>query len=203
MTEPRIYIATPLHDGTVHHSYLAGALNAMSHFAGRIRMDAQIGSWLPRSRDILTSRFLESGCTHMMCIDSDIGWMPADIQTLLDTGKEFISGTYCKKQTERRIPAMPIHTDGDVIPCEHVPGGFLLVKRETVEAMAREYSGLGYQSDGRLLHGLWWPAAPYDGEDVAFCRKWRVMGGDIWLHTKVRLKHAGSFSYEPPEELSY
>jgi len=202
MTESSLFVATPLHDGSVHHTYMLGALSALRAFPGRIRMDAQIGSWLPASRDFLTARFLESGASHMLCVDSDIGWTGEDAQKLLDTGLDFVSGVYCKKQPDRQVPAEVLSVDGDIAECSHVPAGFLLVSREAVETMVREYPTLGYMSQSTRLAGLWWPATPAEGEDVAFCRKWRALGQRIYMRLDVRLKHAGQLSYEPGEKLN-
>jgi hypothetical protein len=35
----------------------------------------------------------------------------------------------------------------------------------------------------------------YLSEDYAFCHRWRAIGGRIWLDTKSRLTHIGSFEY--------
>lgn len=35
----------------------------------------------------------------------------------------------------------------------------------------------------------------YLSEDFAFCERWRAIGGKIWLDTKTRLTHTGSYSF--------
>lgn len=204
MSQTTLFVATPLHDGNVHCLYMAGALQAMSAFAGRIRFDALVGSFLPRSRDILTARFLASGASHMLCVDSDIGWTPDDAQRLLDSGKPFISGIYTKKRKDREVPALVMGESDGLLRCEYVPGGFLLVERRAVVAMQAATPELAYESDGQILHALWMPLfrAMYDSEDVSFCRRWTDIGGEIWMHPEVILKHAGSQVYEPDGELN-
>ncbi len=204
MTEPTLFVATPLHDGNVHHLYLAGALQAMAAFPGRIRFDVVVSSFLPKSRDALTARFLESGASHMLCVDSDIGWTAEHVNALLATGKPFISGVYVKKTASREVPALVAEERDGLLRCEYVPGGFLLLAREAVQAMAEHYAGLTYEADGRRQVALWLPMMrdAYDSEDISFCRRWTEMGGEIWMHPGVVLKHAGAAVYEPSGELN-
>ena len=177
----------------------------MTAFAGRITFEVQGGSFLPRNRDILTTRFLDSEATHMLCIDSDIGWTPGHAQTLLDSGKEFVSGCYPKKQPDREIPAkLTGRNEGLLWEAEHVPGGFLLLSRAVVERMVGAYRKLEYTSGPHRCWALWAPlfenGGSYDGEDVAFCRKARTIGIEIWLHQGVVLKHYGEHCFEIPQE---
>lgn len=204
MADQSLFVATPLHNGWLHSSYVAGALQAMTAFAGRIAFEVQSGSFLPRNRDILTARFLDSGATHMLCVDSDIGWVPAQAQLLLDSGKDFISGCYPKKQPDRAIPAKLLgRHEGELWQAEYVPGGFLLLSRACVERMVGAFRKLEYTHNEHRCWALWSSlfeyGGSYDGEDVAFCRRWTSIGGEIWLHQGVSLKHFGEHCFEIPE----
>lgn len=205
MTEPTLFVATPLHTQTLHLAWVRGALSAHSAFRDRIRIQTQVGSVLPRNRDILTAQFIDSPATHMLCVDSDVGWSAADAQRLLDTGKDFISGTYCKKQADRGIPAgLTGVDDGELAEATYVPGGFLLLSRAVVERMIGAYREMEYvaQPFGRIW-ALWAPlfeqGVTYSGEDVAFCSRWRKIGGQIWLHRGVVLSHYGDMAYRPDD----
>lgn len=144
----------------------------------------------------------------MLCVDSDIGWTAADVQALLDVGVDVISGTYCKKQPNREIPARLIgDTDGVVKEAEYVPGGFLLVTRAAVERMVGAYRHLMYQTHRGPAWALWAEmfetGESYSGEDVSFCRRWRAVGGKIWIHTGVVLKHTGDQVFTPGETMRF
>jgi hypothetical protein len=87
--------------------------------------------------------------------------------------------------------------------------GFMLMKRAALERMALAYPETKYE----LAHT--WPRPKkqspnqfalfdcmiepetkiYLSEDFAFCRRWRQLGGKIWLDTKTRLTHIGSYQY--------
>ncbi len=190
MAEPTLVVATPLGGHNPHLAWSASMLKFASAFRGRFAISTQIGSLLPRNRDVLTYSFLQSGSSHMLCVDSDIGFKPEDVQALLDTGKDFVGGTYCKKQEDRAIPAGITGRveRGVLFQSEWVPAGFLLVSRAAIQRMFGAYRHLDYECDpwGRIC-GLWSPRpeAPMSGEDVSFCKRWRDLGQDVWLHRGV------------------
>lgn len=203
MNEATLFVATPIHGHALHVAYVAGCLKAISAFRDRIRVQTQIGSILPRNRDILTAQFIQSTATHMLCIDSDIGWTPDQAQALLDTGKDFVSGTYCKKQEDRDIPAaFTGRRQGPLFEATHVPGGFLLLSRACIERMIGAYHEMEYVAGawGRIW-ALWAPlfeqGVTYSGEDVAFCNRWRKIGGEVWMHRGVVVEHYGEKMYAP------
>lgn len=194
-----LFVATPSHDGKVVRQYLQGCLQLQTRFAGRIRFDLKVGSFLPRNRDVLTSRFLASGASHMLCIDSDIGFTAADVEMLIAAGEDFVSGCYARKTPKADVPAkLLVDEKGPLVACDFVPGGFLLLSRRCVESMTAHYADLAYGASGTITHALWSPNYRLgDGEDVAFCRRWRAMGERVWLHRGVVLEHVGDKVYVP------
>ena len=203
MTRPSIFIGTPVHGSQVHQDWLAGVLTAKDAFAGRIVIELEKGSFLPRQRDQLTRRFFDSGASHMLCVDSDIGWRASHVEALLATGKDFISGIYAIKDGRGDVPfSFTGERQGELLGCEWAPGGFLLVARPVVERMMGAYQGLQYKAGtGTRLTALWSmmfdPDTPYSSEDVSFCKRWRRLGGEIWAHSGVVLKHYGETVYLP------
>jgi hypothetical protein len=87
--------------------------------------------------------------------------------------------------------------------------GFQLIKRGVFERMIKGYPDLKYKS----LHAFPRPSAPSDhlyalfdcmideatgaylSEDYAFCKRWRAIGGEIWLDLDSKLNHSGSYTY--------
>ncbi|MDE2029212.1 MAG: hypothetical protein KGI97_01475 [Alphaproteobacteria bacterium] len=87
--------------------------------------------------------------------------------------------------------------------------GFQLIKRDVFKRMIDAYP----QSKYRSLHAFPRPSAPSDNlyalfdcmidaesgvylsEDYAFCRRWRAIGGEIWLDLESKLTHNGSYTY--------
>ena len=57
-------------------------------------------SLVPNARNVLTDQFLESQATHLMWIDSDIGFNPMDIVSMLIADKDIVCGIYPKKEVD-------------------------------------------------------------------------------------------------------
>jgi hypothetical protein len=202
-SEPRravFFLATPLHDGRVHHAYLAGAVQMSAAAPGQLIVSTYTNSFLPVSRDLLTAQFLRSPATHMLCVDSDIGWSPSDVEKLLYANKPFVSGIYARKQPDGAPASFLLETrEGALIECQHAAAGFLLLSRACVEQLVAAHPELEYATPHGTAWALWSPVfkgKPYS-EDTAFSARWRALGGKIWAHSQVLLKHYGEKMYFP------
>ena len=87
--------------------------------------------------------------------------------------------------------------------------GFQLIKRNVFERMKQAYPETKYKA----LHAFPRPSQPSDNlyalfdcmideesgvylsEDYAFCRRWRAIGGEIWIDLKSKLTHTGNYSF--------
>ena len=86
--------------------------------------------------------------------------------------------------------------------------GFFLVKRKVVEDMVQHYPELFYNSDSALdpkynpfCYALWDTMIDpvdkrYLSEDYTFCRRWQLMGGEIWIDPNSKLNHVGSYTFQ-------
>jgi hypothetical protein len=88
--------------------------------------------------------------------------------------------------------------------------GFMMIKREVLEKMAREYSHLKYVNDvgGYDSHGnkdyfyalfdcVIDPVSKrYLSEDYAFCKRWLAMNGEIWVDLSCNLTHSGTYDFK-------
>lgn len=183
------YIATPVHDARVHGVYMAGALAASHTFPG---CDWQLcnGTSLMRQRDMLVSAFMASACSHLLWVDSDMAWSAEDAQKLFDTGEDFIGGTYCRKSPNKPLTAHLLpNQKGELVEATHVGTGFLLVSRAAIERMLEAYAADTYESAGKRYTSLFLQNINEGTEDLSFCRRWRDIGGKVWMHTGVVLPH--------------
>jgi hypothetical protein len=88
--------------------------------------------------------------------------------------------------------------------------GFMLMKRTALERMIIAYPETKYDLAHTYPHPKRQSANQYAlfdciiepgtniylSEDFAFCRRWRQIGGKIWLDTRSRLTHIGVYRYE-------
>lgn len=186
----KLFVATPLYHQNVSHMYLRGALDAQKAFP-EIEFSVAVGTYIAINRQTLTERFLKSKATHLLFVDSDIGWTAEAVQKLIDADVGMISGVYLQRNGQNIIAGEPIKQDFDsskLIECFMVPAGFLLLKRHTIERML-------------ILPEPMWSMSHHNGEfvgeDVAFCRRWRQMGGDVWLHPQAIVDHMGEVIFRP------
>jgi len=84
----------------------------------------------------------------------------------------------------------------------HLATGFMMIRRDTIEKMARAFPSTKYTDDVGFLHG---PENEYayalfdcgveDGhycsEDWLFCSRWGKMGGEVWVDVTINLNHCG------------
>jgi len=163
----QIMIATPMYGGLCNGTYTVGLLTAVGVFSkhGIAMQYAHMmnESLITRARNSLAKDFLASECTHLMFIDADIGFNPADIPPMVDADKDIICGIYPKKEinwvdvskaVQAGVPPqeLPNYTGAFVVntvndaenlegnfyePLEIANGGtgFMLIKRKVFETL--------------------------------------------------------------------
>jgi hypothetical protein len=163
----QIFIATPMYGGLCNGSYTVALLTSVAVFS-RYGIAMQYAhmmneSLITRARNSLTKDFLASECTHLMFIDADIGFNPADIPPMIHADKDIICGIYPKKEinwldvseaVNAGVSPQELHkhtgafvvnlvdgatsAEGDMYaPMEISNGGtgFMLIKREVFEGL--------------------------------------------------------------------
>jgi hypothetical protein len=89
---------------------------------------------------------------------------------------------------------------------EYGATGFMLIARSVIERMAEAYPELRYDGDHALSAGraqakyAFFDTMIADGaflpEDYSFCKRWRAIGGEIWLDLTSRFSHVGAYVYK-------
>jgi hypothetical protein len=98
---------------------------------------------------------------------------------------------------------------GGFVTGSYAGTGFMLIKRRVLERMIAAYPETRYEvahtyprvaqspNQYALFDCMIEPDTHiYLSEDFAFCRRWRALGGTIWLDTQTRLTHTGVYAYE-------
>lgn len=216
-----VFFATPCYGGMLTDQYFLSMFK-MSQLFMRHGINFRITtlrneSLISRARNILTAMFLESDCTHLMFIDSDIEFNPEDVIRALAYEKPVVVGAYPKKALPIQyainfkfedIETRKVRTQNGLIELLDASTGFFLVSRQTIEKMVASYPELHYRSDSNIdtkfdqyCYNLWDVYIdPKDrrllSEDYGFCRRWQAIGGEIWLDPNTKLNHVGSYTFE-------
>jgi len=102
MDNKHIFIATPMYGGQCF-GYFAQSLLQANNIIPQSGVTLSYSflfneSLIQRARNLLAHQFLQSKATHMMFIDADIKFNPADLLTMLAADKDIICGIYPKKE---------------------------------------------------------------------------------------------------------
>lgn len=101
----KIFVATPMYGGTCTGQFAKGTSD-LAKLAAEYGMTVDFfylfnESLITRARNYLVDEFLRSGFTHLMFIDSDIGFNPNDVVALSvianQPDKDIVCGPYPKK----------------------------------------------------------------------------------------------------------
>lgn len=207
----KIFIATPAFDGKVNVSYACSLSDTRLYLAAHtvesiVRINTS-GSLLVRERNDLVKLFLQTDATHMLCIDSDIGWDAQDVKKMIDHNEDFVAGLYPARGPDRCFLYRGVYgpdkgmkvSEKGLLEMEYIPAGFMLLKREMLEGMIAHFPELYYEpkddslkhTAGHCLFGIELWEGEFWGEDYVFCRRARQAGYKIWIDPMITLNHAG------------
>lgn len=168
-------------------------------------------SYVDRARNTICAKFLENDYTDLFFIDSDMQWDMQSIVRMLKAPYEVVGGTYPMKNCWDVYPCS-IDTDENgapivdpetgLIKAEWVMAGFLRIKRSCLEKMSEAYKDLEYQDPSADPTNQTRKYIPFfenklgiGGEDMTFCRRWKAIGGEIWLEPRITFGHYGVTGY--------
>jgi hypothetical protein len=115
-------------------------------------------------------------------------------------------GTICPEAERKQ--------QGDFVTGTYIGGGFQLISRRALEKMIAAYPETHFSHAHILpksasrretvtspnLYALFDciidpETSAYLSEDYSFCRRWRQIGGEIWIDTKSKLTHSGPYEF--------
>jgi hypothetical protein len=164
----------------------------------------EVGScYLPYARTKCLMKFLESDCTDLCFVDSDVIFQLNSIYKLSSHNVDFIAGIYPLKQDKEDYPVGILMNKGkavqkdELIQASWVPTGLMLLSRNCIDVMAAAYpetkfiDGMQYLFDTGDLFGQ----KNWTGEDVSFCIRWRSLNGKIWVDPDITFGHTSRKEY--------
>lgn len=214
-----LVIATPAHGGFTLVPYQLSLGRTEAYL--RDRWGLNVGhmvqpsdSCITRARNLLVHKFLhETKASHFMFIDADIEWEPEAVERLIGSGFDVCCGAYPFK----RFPAeFVFHREPDPdgrVATDRRTGywrianaatGFLMIKRQVFERMieaypetrVRMFDGQERIEDCYFLFDNSIEEEQYWTEDYTFTRRWRRIGGQVWLDPHIKLRHWGLHAFD-------
>lgn len=215
-----LVIATPAHGGVVYTAF-SHSLSKTEVFLRQkwglpvTTMVAPSDSCITRSRNLMLHKFLHlTTASHFMFIDADIEWEPEAVERLIAADFDIAVGAYPFKRFPPEFVMRPEpREDGSAwqdgrtgfIRVHDAPTGFMMIKRGVFERMIEAYPetkhrlhdpDTGETGEMFALFDFGIEDGEYWTEDYLFCRRWRRIGGEVWLDPKIHLKHWGLHGFD-------
>jgi hypothetical protein len=211
-----LFIALPAYDFKVSLK-LAVSLARFTQTAPQHGITTQIGSIcgcsvVSRARNLLVKDFLESECTDLLFIDSDINFEPSDILRLMAWAadpKKGVVAAVPRVRDARPIYIMDLDYDENhqltmngmgLVRAKRVATAFMMIRREVLETLAKEHPEWEYfdsRSNRKIPAIFDFKVFPegYMGEDFLFCDRARERGFEVWVDPTIKLGHMGVQEY--------
>jgi hypothetical protein len=154
-SSPKIFIAVPCYGGLVYATFAESLLGLQNGLLER-GWDAFLSflgneSLITRGRNTLTDDFIESDCTHLMFIDADIGFDPADVFKMVEEDVEIICGIYPKKEINWDLlrTVMDKKIDNDLL--KYFTGSYAINTKDGVKIDRENKFEIKYGATGFML----------------------------------------------------
>lgn len=203
------YIATPAYDGKVHSEFalsLAQGMQALTVYG--INATASVmgnGAFIDLARNAFVRMFLQTECTHLFFIDSDLEFEPHAMPALLASGHPICAGMYRRRQEPEDYPCRWVQhpkegglwVENGFLMCDRVPSGFLCIRRDVIEEMVKDcvilnLPGPTETNTPRLFYTFINDDRAYVGEDFAFCEDYKKKyAKPIPVLMDLNFKHGG------------
>lgn len=203
------FIATPAYDGKVQTEY---AQSLAETFRDAALMGIQTtacvmgnGAFIDLARNIYARLFLESDCTHLFFIDSDLKWESRAFLSLVTAGLPVCAGAYPKRQKPEEYPLRFVAGEngkgltmrGDWIMCDRVATGFLCIERSVIEKMSERAPKIIDKNPhspqpptAQLFYTYRQENGQFVGEDFAWCKDYCEQFNDyIWVYPDFTFTH--------------
>ena len=166
-------------------------------------------SVVSRARNLIAKDFLESDCTDLIFIDSDINFDANDLFRLLawasDPKKGIVAGIpVARKKGSVFISTLDMDEEGQVVMnkmglvrAKRVATAFMCIRKEVFEKLLEAHPEWYYyderMTDGKLYSFFDFLSTPggYIGEDYLFCDRAREQGFEVWIDPTIKLGHVG------------
>lgn len=211
--EPLLAICTPVHGCLLDLSYVRSLLvtqqllteKQINHVILLTAGQSHVGK--AREHSLWTA--MDTGATHILFIDADMGWEPRLVPHLIEADLEFSCVVGAKKQDTPEVCCnfLPGYQRFDdrtgFLEIRDVGFAFTMIKRSVVDRMCEAYPELRYRDarpDGAKVDrwSLFFDLIDGDdrlSEDFSFCRRWAKIGGKIYTDHNAALVHAGRKEY--------
>ena len=162
------------------------------------------GSILPKVRNGIVKRFIDSQADVLLFIDSDMVFEIPTIEKLINAPFDVSAVNYRKKNNNIEYTAIPVLRDGvptgikdkdTWVRVESAGTGIMAIKRQIIDSMIDRYPELVYEQNVPCLFDFTLKDGKYYGEDYTFCQRASESGGKIYILADCFIGHIGDTVY--------
>ncbi len=207
-SKTKYLFATPFYEMKGFSPYIRSLFQTVYALARHTQVEFEFNeisgdSYVWRARNKIADAFLRSDASHLIFIDSDHAWTLEAIMRLLKADVDVVGGAYPVKNDWEKYSVV-LYTDANGIPeknpetglirAQNLPTGFMKIKREVFERLRKAYPHNWYWEDSRKIFdyfGHLTAGHTKFGEDISFCRRWEMIGGELWVEPRCEIAHCG------------
>ena len=214
----KVMLGLPSYDYKVS-SKLAISLANFCLLAMKHGVDVQICnisgcSVVSRVRNLIAGDFLNSDCTDLMFIDSDINFEAEDIFRLMawnsDPKKGIVAGIPVARK-KGQVYFSTLDTDEDdsifmdkmgLVRAKRVATAFMMIRREVFTKLKDAHPEWVYHDEKKegdemiAFFDFALKDGQYIGEDYLFCDRAREQGFEVWIDPTIKLGHMGVHEFQ-------
>ena len=196
-----IFIAIPAMDRKVYCDTVR-SLWLEQTVAGELGIQMNVGflpgsSLVTQARNQLVKQFFDTGADKMVFVDADVSWEPGALIKVASHKVDFVGGAYRYKDLKEGYPVAWIEDRDELwadpktglLEVEMIPGGFMALTRNVFIELEKKFPERKYDFHGHIFQSFFHCPPNGDGEDGAFCKDWRDIGGKVWLDPELSLTH--------------
>lgn len=209
-----VWIAIPAYTGQIHLSTMRSILTDLLVLKDRgdsvTIFDESGNALIADCRALIVAKFLESGASDLVFVDSDVCWEAGALVKLLDHPVDFVAGIYPQRRDPINFSVSWVPDREELwadektglIEVAGVPAGFMRVTRNMLLKMVAQYTDTAFHCNDAPDSRAYALFDPYRigvmklGEDYAFCRRWRDIGGKVWIDPDIRMGHVGFKTFD-------
>lgn len=141
------------------------------------------------ARESIFQAFLKSDCSDLVFIDDDVMWERGGLIRLLEHDVDLVAGAYPKRKDPIEwsvgwLDVPELRAVNGLLEVASLATGFMRISRNCAEKMHKEYGATVFDN---IRHDT----GRYS-EDISFCRRWRDIGGKVWLDPEIKMGHIGN-----------
>jgi predicted O-methyltransferase YrrM len=205
-----IVVAIPAYSSTIYLATfrsLLSDMNALMKRGDTVSVIDECGSaYIDDTRGFIVSQFLKGDGDCLVSVDHDLVWEAGALIRVVDAPVDMCAAMYRKRDDKveypvRLLPDVPelwSNPDG-LLEVAGVPFGLVKCSRSMLERMVAHYpEQLVTMPNGETICALF-ECMRTDRvrlhEDYAFCERWRMMGGKVWVDPEILTAHIGIKPY--------